>query len=128
MLANEEIPKMNTYTKEQKLEHLRLFKASGKNCNEYCREKGIPRSTMHAWVHAFDEQGFENRPTMVKLPRRLPVPKARLNSFCIWGSIICYTPCSKHSRTPSIYEYSIDSYPPETANNRFLDLSGSLDS
>jgi transposase-like protein len=76
MLANEEIPKMNTYTKEQKLEHLRLFKASGKNCNEYCRENGIPRSTMHAWVHAFDEQGIENRPTMVKLPRRLPVPKA----------------------------------------------------
>lgn len=76
MIANEEIPKMNTYTKEQKLEHLRLFKASGKNCNEYCREKGIPRSTMHAWVHAFDEQGIELRPTMVKLPRRLPMSKA----------------------------------------------------
>lgn len=67
---------MNTYTKEQKLENLRLFKASGKNCNEYCREKGIPRSTMHAWVHAFDEQGIELRPTMVKLPRKPPKPKA----------------------------------------------------
>lgn len=76
MIANEEIPKMNTYTKEQKLEHLRLFKASGKNCNEYCREEGIARSTMHAWVHAFDEQGIEIRPKMVKLPRRLPKPKA----------------------------------------------------
>lgn len=76
MIANEEIPEMNTYTKEQKLEHLRLFKASGKNCNEYCRAKGIPRSTMHAWVHAFDEQGIEIRPAMVKLPRRLPMPKA----------------------------------------------------
>jgi transposase-like protein len=76
MIANEEIPAMNTYTKEHKLEHLRLFRASGKNCNEYCREKGIPRSTMHAWVHASDGQGIETRPAMVKLPRRLPMSKA----------------------------------------------------
>ncbi len=67
---------MNTYTKEQKLEHLRLLRASGNNCNEYCREKGIPRSTMHSWIHASKEQDVGTEPSMVKLPCRLPMPKA----------------------------------------------------
>lgn len=76
MIANEEIPKMNTYTKEQKLEHLKLLRASGNNCNEYCRETGLPRSTMHAWVHAFNEQGVGIEPSMVKLPARPAPPKS----------------------------------------------------
>ena len=66
---------MNTYTKEQKLEHLKLLRASGNNCNEYCRETGLPRSTMHAWVHAFNEQGVGIEPSMVKLPARPAPPK-----------------------------------------------------
>jgi len=67
---------MGIHTKEHKLEQLRHFRASGKSCNEYCRETGIPRSTMYAWVRIYGNQVGETQPAMVKLPRRLPKPKA----------------------------------------------------
>jgi len=66
---------MTTYTKEQKLEHLRLFKASGKSCHAYSIENGVPTSSMYEWVHRYGDQPSETQPGMVKLPCRPLMPK-----------------------------------------------------
>lgn len=66
---------MGTYTKEQKLEHLRLFKASGKSCHAYSIENGVPTSSMYEWVHRYGDQPNETQPGMVKLPCRPLMPK-----------------------------------------------------
>ncbi|MCK9349512.1 MAG: hypothetical protein WCS35_09800 [Sphaerochaeta sp.] len=67
---------MGTYTKEQKLEHLRLFKASGKSCYAYSMENGVPTSSMYEWTHRYGDQPSETQPGMVKLPYRPLQPKS----------------------------------------------------
>ena len=67
---------MGIYTEERKLEQLRHFRASGKSCNEYCKETGVPRSTMYAWIRKNGNQVGETQPALVKLPCRFPIHKA----------------------------------------------------
>ena len=49
---------MRTYSEEEKLSHLELFKESGLSVNEYAREKDIPETTLRDWIKVDENVGF----------------------------------------------------------------------
>jgi transposase len=51
-----------TYTREFKLETLRLYEASGKNASQVERDLGISRGCVHRWKKAFAEEGEQAFP------------------------------------------------------------------
>ena len=51
-----------TFTKEFKVEAVRLVKSSGKSISQVARELGIGDSTLHHWCQQFAEQGEQSFP------------------------------------------------------------------
>ena len=51
-----------TFTKEFKLEAVRLVKTSGKSISQVARDLGIGDSTLHHWCHQLAEQGEQAFP------------------------------------------------------------------
>jgi transposase len=50
------------YDKEFKLNSVKLFKESKKSINVYCKDLGVPLSTFHSWLSAFDKNGAAELP------------------------------------------------------------------
>lgn len=51
-----------TFTKEFKLEAVRLVQSSGKSITQVARDLGIPDSTLHHWCKLMAEQGEQAFP------------------------------------------------------------------
>ena len=45
------------FSDDERLNLVKELKRSGKNVSEFAREKGISRSTLRDWVHAYDNIG-----------------------------------------------------------------------
>ena len=64
------MPKRKRFTKEFKLEALRLMKESGKPAAEIARELGIRRNQLYKWQEALSDHGEDAFPGHGRRPAR----------------------------------------------------------
>ena len=91
------------FSDDERLNLVKELKRSGKNVSEFAREKGISRSTLRDWVHAYDNIGG----TFVRIKDVENIENALINDKDLKVNMLSPEQISNKSRHFSGFDHSV---------------------